>query len=209
MPYVYQYGNSARKPKPLNMGKIRGNVATRGFSGKVGSTLVYRDGPGSVTYVAAAPKPSRKAPSEAQELQKDRFQLASLFADRTKANVTLWSEYAAKAKLKNYRSTRNIVIADYFNVPRIWSFDFTQYTGQPASVITVLVSCLLRAKSVKFVIYNTDGSELENGDATPEPDNQTWKYTTTSTNDSLAGSRIVVTVLTLPGNVSSEEITIK
>jgi len=190
------------------MGKIKGNVATRGFSGKVGPTLVFRDGPGGVTYVAAAPKSSRLMPSEAQELQKDKFRLASLFVDRTKTNMTLWAAYEEKAKLKGYRSTRNLIIADYFSVPRVWTLEIEQYTGQPGSVITVLASCLLRAKSVKFVIYNPDGTELENGDATPETDDQTWTYTTTSTNNVLTGTRIVATAQTVPGKVSSAEITI-
>jgi len=191
------------------MGKIRGNVATRGFSGKVGPTLVFRDGPKGVTYVAAAPKPSIRIASEAQELQKDKFRLASLFADRTKANMTLWAAYEEKAKLKGFRTTRNLIIADYFSVPRVWTLEYEQYTGQPGSVITVLASCLLRAKSVKFVIYNPDGTVLENGDATPEPDDQTWTYTTTSTNNTLTGTRIVATAQAVSGKVASEEITIK
>ena len=191
------------------MGKVLGNVATRGFSGKVGKTLVFRDGPTDVTYVAAAPKPSKKLPTAAQESQKDKFRLASLFAARVAADVNLWKEYEAMAKIKDYRTTRNFIIADYFDVPRIWDFDFEQYTGQPGSVITVLVSCLLRAKKVKFVIYNPDGTELENGDASPETNNQTWTYTTTSTNEALIGSRIVAKALKMSGGVSSEEITIK
>lgn len=190
------------------MGKVLGNVATRGFSGKVGKTLVFRDGPTDVTYVAAAPRPSKKLPTAAQEVQKDKFRLAALYVARVVADVNLWTEYEAMAKVKGFRTTRNFIIADYFSVPRIWSFDLELYTGLPGSVITVLVSCLIRAKKVKFVIYNPEGTEIENGEASPETNNQTWTYTTTSTNEALIGSRIVVKALKMSGGESSEEITI-
>lgn len=190
------------------MGKIRNNVAVKKLRGMIGGTLVYRDGPNGETIVAAAPSLSKKEPTETQIARRRQFRSADIFAKRVQRDVSLFQSYSVVVKTKGWRSVRNLAIADYFALPEIWEIDTSLYTGQAGSVITIIVTTLLRAKKVNIMIYSPDGTVLENGDATPESDDQTWKYITTSANPSLTGSKIVVMAVSVPGNQSSQQTTL-
>ena len=158
--------------------------------------------------VSAAPSRSKKPPTELQKAQWREFCGANLFAKRVQKDVSLFQQDSVVATTKGWRSVRNLAIADYFALPEIWEIDTSLYTGQAGSVITIIVTTLLRTKKVNIMIYSPDGTVLENGDATPESDDQTWKYITTSANPSLTSSKIVVMAVSVPGNQSSEQTTL-
>lgn len=186
------------------MGKIKNNVAVKRLRGMVGGTLVYKDGPNGETIVSAAPTPSRKEPTEKQIAQRRLFRSADFFAKRVQKDPVLFLAYSAIAKTKGWRSVRNVTIADFFTKPEIFEVNTSLYTGQAGSEIILIVTTLLRAKRVSVMIYSPDGTVLENGDATPESDDQTWRYVTTASNPSLSGSKIDVTAISVPGNQSIE-----
>jgi hypothetical protein len=187
------------------MAKQKGNVVTHGLSGKIGDLLIYRQTAGG-TVVAKTPVASNKPPTEAQRLQRRKFQRAVLYSNAVAADPEQSEAYAAKAK-KGQR-LRNVAVADFLHAPDIDVIDLSAYRGEPGDVIRIEVTDDFAVKEVKIVITNPDGTLVEEGLAQPEAVGYEWTYTATARNESLEGDRIEVFASDTPGNISqkTEEI---
>lgn len=184
------------------MAKSKNNVVTHGLSGKVGDLLVFRRH-GNQTVVAKIPQSKNKA-TESQLENRRRFQQAVLYATSKLADPATKDSYQAAAK--GTQTAYNVAIADFFNAPDIHEIDLSGYNGQPGDTIRVFVSDDFMVKEVRVTINNQDGSEVENGLATPDTKGRLWTYTVTQTNETVVGDRIVVTASDMPGNVALDEV---
>jgi hypothetical protein len=174
------------------------SLLTAGLRGTVGGTLVFRKLNGE-TVVSAAPEPSSKEPSEKQKEQRQRFRLASLYADRVKADPLLLEEYVIAAKKRGSNNVRNLILADFFKLPEIISLSVN--TKPAGSIIEILVVDYMRVKSVTLSIKNPDGSVLESGKCVVGSDKQTWTYRIVQQENLIAGVIFEITATDLPGNV--------
>lgn len=188
------------------MAIVNKNLITKGLSGMLGGTLVFRR-VGNKTVVSTAPT-STKPPTLAQQNQRDKFQQAVLYAKGQMADPLTKADYEAVAKGNGAPNAYNIAVADFFNAPDIIEVDLTNYTGQIADTIRVKVTDDFKVKSVSVEILNPDGSLVEKGNAVIQANKVDWVYTATAVNASLIGDKITIKALDLPGNETKDEQTL-
>ena len=184
------------------MAKVGDNIVTTGLSGKLGNLIVFRNR-GGQTYVAKAPKKKVTEWSEAQEQHRVKFQEAVLYAKNAIANEATKAAY--KASAKENESAYNVAVADFLNAPGINEIDLSHYTGQPDSYIQVRAVDDFEVKEVTVAIQNSDGTAVESGSAILQPGSIWWRYTATTSNESLEGDKIIVRVSDIPGNLTEKE----
>lgn len=187
------------------MAESKNNIVTHGLSGLVGDMLVFRNRAGK-TIVSAKPKERTGELSEAQKQHLALFQEAVLYGKSVMADENLKAEY--KAAAPEGASAYNVAVGDFMNAPNIKTVNVSNYTGKPGETIEMEVTDDFRVAAVKVAIYNPDGSIVEQGDAVQQTNELKWIYTTTETNDSLSGDKIVIRAFDLPGNMTEEDKTI-
>ena len=180
------------------------SLVTAGFRGMLGRTLVFRKLNGE-TVVAAAPGPRSKQPTEGQMIQRERFRLASLYAQRVTRDPELRVEYELAAKAKKLPSARSAAIANYFHSPEILN---AKFSTDPSGIIIVeaIVVDYHRVISVTISVNAPDGSALETGNGVLGIDNQTWTYQIQNSADLVAGVIFEITATNLPGNVTTQSL---
>lgn len=188
------------------MAIVNKNLITKGLSGMLGGTLVFRR-VGDKTVVSTAPT-TTKSPTLAQQNQRDKFQQAVLYAKTQMADAALKAEYEAVAKGNGAPNAYNIAVADFFNAPDIVEVDLTNYTGKISDTIRVQVTDDFKVKSVSVEILNPDGSLVEKGNAVMQANKLDWVFTATIANSSLNGDKITIKALDMPGNETKEEQTL-
>jgi hypothetical protein len=178
------------------------NIITHGLSGKVGGMLVFKQVEGK-TIVGKVPVPSHSAPSDKQNMVKQKFQEAVIYAENAITDPDLKAEYYKGRKPR--QSAYNIAIADFFNAPKIESINLSGYSGLAGQAIIVTATDDFKVKEVTVAIYNSDGTLVEKGNAIANTNNQLWTYTTTAANDHQHGDKIVVQASDLPGNLTESQ----
>jgi hypothetical protein len=115
--------------------------------------------------------------------------------------------YATVAKKKG-KTPFTAAVADFLNVSEIRLVDLSNYSGQEGDTIKIEVIDDTVVKCVQVSIIATDGTLIEEGGAVPDASGYVWTYTAVQTVGDVSGSKIVVSVSDLPGNVveKSEEI---
>lgn len=185
------------------MAVVLKNLVTKGLSGKLGDTLVFRK-LGDKTVVSTVPTTS-KEPTEAQKAQRERFQMAVLYAKGQMSDPEAKAAYEAEAKGAGQPNAYNIAVADFFNAPDIEEVDLSGYTGAVGSTIKVRAIDDFKVEAVRIEIYNPDGSAVESGNAVKQANGMDWVYTATAVNADLSGDRIVIKASDKPGNITEKE----
>ncbi|HLK97310.1 MAG TPA: hypothetical protein VK364_06045 [Hymenobacter sp.] len=182
------------------------NALTQGLSGKV-SGLVFRQNANGSVSVGDAPRPSTKAPSADTLARRQRFQQAAFYGRAIQQDPAVKAAYET-ALDANTTSAYTVAVADYLNAPDIRQVDFSAYRGQIGDVILVQATDDFALAQVRVQIQNPDGTLVEEGTATPDPDGFTFRYVTTAANAALAGDKITVTVTDRPGNLTTQQATL-
>lgn len=182
------------------MSKVTNNIVTRGLSGQLGKQLVFRNINGK-TIVSRSPV-STKAPNEVQMANRNKFQLATLYAKNAISDAIRKAIYQSKSG--DGKSPYNIAVADFFNAPDIQSIDLTNYFGEVGDTILIKVTDDVKVESVQVEIMNADGSLVERGNAVQNSPLD-WLYTATVENDNLDGDKIVVKAFDMPNNMTQKD----
>ena len=184
------------------MAKIKDNLAMQGISGKLGNQVVYRRVGDKIIVVA---KPRRKPTTHPTLIsQNNRFRLASTYAKNALQDPSLKEDYTAEAKKRRNVSAYNMAMTDYLRAPKITHIDHSGYTGSATGEkIMIEAGDAFKVVAVKVRIEDHDGTLVEEGSATLVQGK--WVYTTTVTNTSLTGDKIIVTATDRPGNNSKKE----
>ncbi len=182
------------------------NALTQGLSGKV-TGLVFRQHANGRVSVGDAPRPSAKAPTAAMAAQRQRFQQAAFYGRAIQQDPARKAAYETGIDV-NTQSAYAVAVADYLNAPNIQAVDFSAYRGQVGDVILIQATDDFAVHHVHVRIQNPDGSLVEEGDATPDPDGYTFRYAATARNASLAGDKIIVSAYDNPGNETTEQKTL-
>jgi hypothetical protein len=181
------------------------NLATKGLSGMLGDTLVFRN-IGGRTIVASAPTTtSNHEPTEGQKAHQKLFQKAVLYAKSQMGDPATKAAYEAKAQGSEKLSAYNIAVADFFNAPDIEEIDMSGYTGAVGDKIRVSAIDDFMVAEVGVEIYNSDGSLVESGKAVQDSNAVDWVYTATAANGDLSGDKVVIKASDIPGNISEKE----
>jgi len=185
------------------MAVVLKNLVTKGLSGKLGDTLVFRR-VGDRTIVSTAPT-TTKEPTEKQKAQRERFQMAVLYAKGMMKVPSAKADYEAEAKGAGQPNAYNIAVADFFRAPDIEDVDLSMYTGAVGDTIRIRAVDDFRVESVRVEIYNADGTEVESGNAMQQTNGIDWLYRATAVNEDLSGDRIVIKASDMPGNITEQE----
>ena len=180
------------------MARSKFNVLTHGLSGLVGDMIVFRQKAGK-TIVASKPRPSSKPLKAISLAIRERFKRASIYASSAMENLTLKEEYQQTAKLG--QSAYNMAFTDYQKAPEIYQdIDLSTYTGVVGETIEISAIDDFRVKSVHVKLTDAADVIIEQGLAVQSPNGLDWIYTFTVENSAVAGSKLVITAMDLPGN---------
>lgn len=182
------------------MAQSKNNIITHGLSGKVGDIIVFSQR-GGKTIVSKAPRKRTGEDSEKQKEQQAKFQQAVLYGKSVIADPTQKELYESTGK-----RAYNVAVADMLNAPKIEKIDLTSYTGQIGDTIKIRVMDDFAVTSVKVIIENSDGSLVEQGNATLQGID--WVYTATATNPDLNGDKIIIQATDTPANLSEKTQTL-
>lgn len=185
------------------MAYVKENIFVEGVSGTIAGqmTLKVRK---NKTVVCVKRVPGTIPPTAQQIIAREKFEDALSYAREAIADPIRKLMYAAAAK--GGRSAYNVAFQDAAKPPRIVLINTEMYKGLPGGVITIAVRNVVRVASVKVTILSAAGVELEQADAVPGTGDANWKYVASAGNPTLSGTRILITVIDLPGNITDREL---
>lgn len=186
------------------MAKSENNTITHGLSGKVGDMLVFRTVNGKT--IVSTPTVSHHEPTEKQKQQQARFQEAVIYGKTVM--VSPESKALYETAIEAGQSVYQVALADFMKAPHIKEVDVKGYTGSVGSTIRVRTTDDFMVQSVNVIIYNADGSAVEQGTAIRMASGVDWLHTAIAANGSFDGDKIVVTVSDIPGNTTNSETTL-
>ncbi|MEO6540332.1 MAG: hypothetical protein ABIN74_05050 [Ferruginibacter sp.] len=183
------------------MAKVNYNVVMHGVSGQIGDLLTFIQRHGK-TYVGKIRKqPSNISPE--QQAIRDKFKLAAKFAKSSIKDPAIKALYEERAG--GGVTPYNLAIVDYWAAPFIDSINTANYNGAVGSTIEVQATDDTKVTEVTVSIASAAGVVLEEGLAVMNAESETWHYTATAVNASLAGTIIKAIAKDLPGNSTEME----
>jgi hypothetical protein len=186
------------------MGKIKNNVATRGFSGKLGEDIVFRQVDGKTTF--AKRTLSEAASSPKQDAVRRKFAEASYFASAAIENPQAGQQYKIMAELLGLKSAYAAALSDYLSQPEIGGVFTARYQGRIGDMITIVPKIPYKITEVSVNILQADGSVLESGKAVANE--LKWRYLATVVNPLVKGSKLVLVARDRQGKETTFEWTL-
>ena len=178
----------------------RNNVILKNFHGRIGNIVLRVFG--NKTVMSCLPTFKNRKWSKAQLECQDQFRKATKFGHKVLADPELDLFY--KNNAKENQSSWNTSISDFLLKPEIDTIDTSKYKGQEGDTIKIEAYDTIKVASVIVMIINALGLQIENGPAVQKSTGE-WVYKITAENPDWKGSRIVVKVSDLPGNVVQRE----
>jgi hypothetical protein len=170
------------------MGKIKNNVATRGFSGKLGEDITFRQVDGKTIF--AKRTLTEVAPSARQKEVRLKFAEASQFASAAIENPQAGHEYKIMAELQGFKSAYVAALTDYLSLPEIGGVFTNSYQGRIGDMITITSKVPYKITEINVSILQADGTVLESGKAVASE--LKWRYLATVPNPQVKGSKLVL-----------------
>ncbi|HYF71147.1 MAG TPA: hypothetical protein VD884_23630 [Ohtaekwangia sp.] len=184
------------------MGKIRNNAATRGFSGKLGDDIVFRQVDNKTVF---SKRNEIVAPPTARQTQiRAKFTEAAVFASGAMGNPNALLEYQQMAELQKLKSAYVAAITDYLTMPEIAGVYVVYYKGRIGDQINITPKLAMKVVEIDVTILDANGAVIEAGSAVPQ--GLKWNYIATAANANLPGTVIQVTAKDRVGKVSSFEM---
>ncbi len=183
------------------MGSVKENLLTKGFSGRVGDEIVFRQ-VDNRTLVGKRPR-KRTVLSPGTQAQSNTFKKAVLFAKTKLLDPAIRADYAARAKTAGLKSAYVAAVTDYLKEPVIDSIESDYYTGAIGDIIWIISLVDFKIQSMTVTVYLPDATVLETGEAVLEEGR--WKYIATKANTVLAGTKVVVLAKDRPGKQATLE----
>ena len=170
------------------MGKIKNNVVTKGFSGKFGEDLLFRQLDNQTLFVK---RTLVSAVSTARQKEvRGRFAQATQFAAAAIENPQASLEYKLMAELQGLKSAYLAAVTDYLTNPEIGSVYTDGYKGAVGDIFNIKTKVPYKITGIQASIVLADGTVLEAGPAVASE--LKWRYTATAANAQVAGSKLVL-----------------
>jgi hypothetical protein len=183
------------------MGKIKNNIVTKGFSGKLGDDLVFRQLDNQTIFTRRTEINSE--PSARQLEIRDKFSEASLFASAALENPQASLEYKLMAEVQGLKSAYIAAVTDYLTLPEIGSVFTTFYKGVPGDAVNIKPRVPYKVVDIDVSIVDAGGAVVESGKAVLNE--LKWRYTATQANPNVPGSKIVLIARDRHGKESAFE----
>ena len=179
------------------MAKSLNNIVMYGASGKLGNQIVFRQGKGGQTIIAAKPAAGRSF-NPTQQAHQEAFREAIAYARSAKDEAI----YITKSQGTTMNAF-NAAVADWFNKPEVLEINIDNWTGDAGQIIRVKAQDDTQVTKVHVQIADAQGNIFEEGDA-EQTDGLWWDYTTTTNVEGdPATANVKATARDLPGNTHS------
>ncbi|MEO7991370.1 MAG: hypothetical protein ABI663_17595 [Chryseolinea sp.] len=186
------------------MALIKENDLTEGLSGKFGKKIVFRVVKG--VTVATRRSTLERVSSQKQVAHRERFQRAAQYAKAKMKDPVAKAEYKEMAGDKAFATAFSAALRDYMVPPKVLDVKVDEFSGAAGSIIPIKVSDNVKTIRMKVSIVGATGANIESGEASYQPGDVEWNYTTKQVLPSLAGVKIVVTAIDRPGNETNFEV---
>jgi hypothetical protein len=182
------------------------NEITKNYHGMMGG-IVFRCR-GNMSIMSKRPDCSKVVKTKAQKDNMKRFAAAVIYAKGVLKDPELREKY--ENIRKENQSIWNAAISNFLSKPKVEEIDVEGYKGLKGNVIKISAWDKYKVVAVIVTILNFIGHVIESGHAVARPlsGNMEWDYKTTVGNPSYKGSRVVVRVVDLVGNVVQETMVI-
>jgi hypothetical protein len=180
------------------------NELTARYHGRFGNAVLRWRGGKSI--LSKMPDCSRVVKTKAQKANMKRFAAATIYGKKVLSDPRLREKYRKKKKM--YQSIWNAAISDFMLKPKVDAIDVKGYKGLPGNEISISARNRYKFEAVIVTILNILGLVIESGPAVARPssDNMEWDYVVKEINPSYRGSKVVVRVVDLVGNVVQETV---
>ncbi len=180
------------------------NELTARYHGRFGNAVLRWRGGKSI--LSKMPDCSKVIKTKAQKANMKRFTAATIYGKKVLGDPRLREKYRKKKKM--YQSIWNAAISDFMLKPKVDAIDVKGYRGLPGNEISISARNRYKFEAVIVTILNILGLVIESGPAVARPssDGMEWDYVVKEINLSYRGSRVVVRVSDLPGNVVQESV---
>ncbi|WP_276371823.1 hypothetical protein [Chryseolinea sp. H1M3-3] len=181
------------------MGKIDENIITKGFRGKYNEDLVFRKVDKQTIFSRRSV--SSKPPTESQLAARARFNSASMYASSAIAHPQRSLDYKVMADLQGLKSAYLAAVTDYLTMPEIGNAFAGEYNGNAGDLITIIGKVKFKIVDLTVTILSATGAVIETGKAVPFE--LKWRYTATTPNPQVRGSRLVLVARDRQGKEST------
>ena len=171
------------------MGKIKNNVVTKGFSGKLGDDLVFRQVDNQTIF--AKRTLITGVPTARQTEIRNKFTDASNFASAAIENEQASVMYKLMADVQGLKSAYLAAMTDYLTEPEIGGVYSAGYKGVVGDVFNIRPRVPYKIISIDVRIVDANGIAIEAGSAVTNE--LKWKYIATVANANVRGSRLILT----------------
>ena len=180
------------------------NELTARYHGRFGNAVLRWRGGKSI--LSKMPDCSKVVKTKAQKANMKRFAAATIYGKKVLGDPKLREKYRKKKKM--YQSIWNAAISDFMLKPKVDAIDVKGYRGLPGNEISISARNRYKFEAVIVTILNILGLVIESGPAVARPssDSMEWDYVVKEINPSYRGSKVVVRVVDLPGNVVQESV---
>lgn len=179
------------------------NDLVEGSSGRFGKRLIYGQR-GHKTIIARRPAKKRNPKTPRQVEVRNLFSEAVLYARAVIADEVKKALY--QSKVRGNQSAFNLALSDFCKAPEIKKYNVTDYTGQIDDKISIRAFDDFKVESVEVIIKDSTDSTIEEGPALLSANGADWIYTATVANPVLPGSKLIISVADIPGNITTEEV---
>lgn len=172
------------------MGRVKDNLLTKGFSGRIGDEIVFRQ-MGNQTFFSKRPR-KRETCTPNQKAYRSKFQQASYYARTVQIDPFQRAQYAKAAKQAGLNSAYAAALKDYLVDPKIVSINITGYGGNTSDAITFIALNDFKIIEAVVTIRNSDDAIIETGKALFS--DRGWVYLIKQASTLLTANTITVTI---------------
>lgn len=179
------------------------NDLLEGSSGRFGKRLIYGQR-GHKTIIARRPAKKRNPKTPRQVEVRELFSEGVLYARAVIADEVKKALY--QAKVSGNQSAFNLALSDFCKAPEIRKYNVTEYNGQIGDKISIRAFDDFKVESVKLIIKDSTDGTIEEGSAVLSANGADWIYTATAANPGLVGTKLIMSVADMPGNITTQEV---
>lgn len=179
------------------------NDLLEGSSGRFGKRLIYGQR-GPKTIISRRPAKRRNPQTSRQMEVRDLFSEGVLYARAVIADQEKKALY--QSKVRGNQSAFNLALSDFCKAPEIRKYDVTEYTGQIGDKISIRAFDDFKVEWVRLTIKDGGDITIDEGSAILSANGADWIYTATAANPVLPGTKLIISVADIPGNITTQEV---
>jgi hypothetical protein len=185
------------------MALSKNNPLTKGLSGMLGGTVVFKIVNGKTIISNRPKKPTKESP-----LQKDnrnRFRMATDFAKSMMKDPVKKAEYREKALELGLTNAYTAAITEYMRKSEIKEINVEEYKGKKGNVLKVeVIKKGFKVQEVEVLVSDAVGKVIQSGKCVET--NLIWEFTSLENIEYSGRYKVLARVLERTGNLYEKSI---